>query len=130
MRESPSMAPKGKPSERQALYMIRAPLYVKRIHYHARYHSVTVDGGKFHAGSKTGSFQSFSPSLPCTPFAALQVWSPIKAFTGAIVAASLSVKDVRTSQEDCGEGCAGEFRLLGSLRTGRNGFGTSTKPIL
>ena len=52
---------------------------------------------------KTGSFQSFSPSLPCTPFAALQVWSPIKAFTGAIVAASLSVKDVRTSQEDCGE---------------------------
>ena len=41
--------------------------------------------------------------------AALQVWSPIKAFTGAIVAASLSVKDVRTSQEDCGEGCAGEF---------------------
>ena len=67
---------------------------------------------------KTGSFQSFSPSLPCTPFAALQVWSPIKAFTGAIVAASLSVKDVRTSQEDCGEGCAGEFRCLVAFELG------------
>ena len=51
----------------QARYLSRAPLSVEQIHYLANDYSVTVDSGKSHAGSKTGPFLSFSPSLPPPP---------------------------------------------------------------
>ena len=40
----------GEDIERQARYMSRAPLSVERIHYLANDYSVTMDGGKSHAG--------------------------------------------------------------------------------
>ena len=49
----------GEAIERQARYMSRAPLSVERIHYHADDYSVTVDGGKSHAGSKNWTVPEF-----------------------------------------------------------------------
>ena len=46
--------------ERQARYMSRTPLSVERIHYHADDHSVTVDGGKSHAGLKKWTVPEYS----------------------------------------------------------------------
>ena len=57
----------GEAIERQARYMSRAPLSVEGIHYHADDHSVTVDGGKSHAGTKNWTVPEFSPSLPQPP---------------------------------------------------------------
>ena len=59
----------GEAIERQARYMSRAPLSIERIHYHADDHSVTVDGGKSHAGSRNWSVPEFFALLathtPC-----------------------------------------------------------------
>jgi len=46
--------------ERQARYMSRTPLSVERIHYHADDHSLTVDGGKSHAGLKKWTVPEYS----------------------------------------------------------------------
>ena len=59
----------GEAIECLARYMIRAPLSVERIHYHAKEHAVTVDGGKFLAGSRNWQVHEFFALLvayiPC-----------------------------------------------------------------
>ncbi len=57
----------GEAIERQARYMSRAPLSVEGIHYHADDHSVTVDGGKSHAGTKNWTVPEFFALLATAP---------------------------------------------------------------
>ena len=84
----------GEAIERQARYMSRAPLSVERIHYLADDYSVTVDGGKSHAGAKNWTVPEFFALLAAPP-AATKARSSTTAFTAAVIAASVSVKTVK-----------------------------------
>ena len=85
----------GEAIERQARYMSRAPLSVEGIHYHADDHSVTVDGGKSHAGTKNWTVPEFFALLaahtPCR-YESLVTYYGV---TAAVIAASVSVKTVK-----------------------------------
>ena len=86
----------GEAIESYARYMSRTSLSVERIHYHADDHSVTVDGGKSHAGSKNWTVSEFFALLAAhPPPAASKAWSPTTAFTAAFIAANVSMKTVK-----------------------------------